>query len=64
MDFPEPSDFPETSDKNVMSRPNTGIVTSGGGSRSYLTSAGYLAALEELGLMSNFRYITGISGGA
>ena len=61
---PVPSDFPETSDENVKNRPNTGIVITGGGSRSFLASSGYLAALEELGLMSKVRYITGISGGA
>lgn len=63
-DFPEPSDFPEAGDENVNARPNTAIVITGGGSRSYLASAGYLAALEEMGLMSKVRYITGISGGA
>lgn len=62
--FPVPADFPELSDENVNGRPNTGIAFTGGGSRSYLASAGYMAALEELGLVPNIRYITGISGGA
>jgi hypothetical protein len=63
-EFPVPSDFPEMSDENVKNRPSTGIAFTGGGSRSYLASAGYMAALEELGLVPNIRYITGISGGA
>lgn len=36
----------------------------GGGSRSYLCSMGYLAGLNELGLIPGVRYITGISGGS
>ena len=56
--------FPEQNDAELMSRPNTGIAFTGGGSRSYLASTGYLAALTELGLMDNVRYISGISGGS
>lgn len=63
-DNPVPSDFPELADENVMSRPNTGIAFTGGGSRSYLASTGYMAALHELGLVENIRYISGISGGS
>lgn len=55
--------FPEQSDARIMARPNTGIGFTGGGSRSYIAAAGYLAALTELGLMDNVRYVTGISGG-
>mmetsp|Transcript_20874 Transcript_20874/g.35177 ORF Transcript_20874/g.35177 Transcript_20874/m.35177 type:complete len:563 (+) Transcript_20874:55-1743(+) len=55
--------FPEQTDTNIMARPNTGIAFSGGGARSYLASTGYLAALNELGLMDNVRYVSGISGG-
>ena len=46
-----------------MARGNTGIAFTGGGSRSYIAATGYLAALTELGLMDNIRYISGISGG-
>jgi len=46
-----------------MSKPNTGIAFTGGGSRSYQASVGYLAALHELGLMDKVRYVSGISGG-
>ena len=46
-----------------MARANTGIAFTGGGSRSYIAATGYLAALTELGLMDNVRYISGISGG-
>lgn len=56
--------FPEQNDGNLMSRPNTGIAFSGGGSRSYLAATGYLAGLTELGLMDKVRYISGISGGS
>jgi hypothetical protein len=55
--------FPEQNDPSVMARSNTGIAFTGGGSRSYLAATGYLAALTELGLMDNVRYISGISGG-
>ena len=62
--YPVSTDFPETLDADLMSRPNTGVVFTGGGSRSYLASTGYMAALHELDLVKNIRYITGISGGA
>jgi hypothetical protein len=62
--YPEPSDFPELKVANVKSRPNTGIAFTGGGSRSFLASVGYLAGLNELGLIPNIRYISGISGGS
>ena len=63
-EYPVPADFPEMLDADLMSRPNTGVVFTGGGSRSYLASTGYMAALHELDLVKNIRYITGISGGA
>mmetsp|Transcript_14298 Transcript_14298/g.21406 ORF Transcript_14298/g.21406 Transcript_14298/m.21406 type:complete len:569 (-) Transcript_14298:197-1903(-) len=62
--YPVPSDFPELSNPNIQARPNTGIAFTGGGSRSYLASIGYLSALSELGLIPNIRYLTGISGGS
>jgi hypothetical protein len=62
--YPTASDFPEQSDGNLKGRPNTAIGFTGGGSRSYLASVGYLAALTELDLVKNTRYIGGISGGS
>jgi hypothetical protein len=78
--YPVPSDFPELQDETVTSRPNTAIAFTGGGSRSFLASIGYLAGLNELGqsiyfsplasppshtgLIPNIRYMSGISGGS
>ena len=62
--YPVSSDFPESTFSEVNSKPNTGIAFSGGGSRSFAASIGYLAGLNKLGLMGNVRYIAGISGGA
>lgn len=62
--YPTASDFPESKLPELTSRPNTGIAFSGGGSRSYGASIGYLSALSELGLMDNVRYIGGMSGGS
>lgn len=62
--YPEPNDFPELHEESVLKRPNTAIAFTGGGSRSYLASIGYLAGLNELGLIPKIRYISGISGGS
>lgn len=62
--YPEPNDYPELHEESVLSRPNTAIAFTGGGSRSFLASIGYLAGLTELGLIPNIRYISGISGGS
>ena len=43
---------------------STALCFSGGGSRSYIASLGYMRALSDMGLMDNVRYITGISGGS
>lgn len=61
-DYPKPSDFPEVD--LLKSKPNTAIAATGGGSRAYTAFLGYMAGLNELGLMGNVRYIGGISGGA
>jgi hypothetical protein len=63
-DYPEPNDYPELHEESVLSRPNTAIAFTGGGSRSFLASIGYIAGLTELGLIPNIRYISGISGGS
>lgn len=60
--FVNAGDFPESS--LLASRPNTAIGFTGGGARAYTAAIGQLAALNELGLIPNIRYIGGISGGA
>lgn len=62
--FPTSADFPELSDPSVTSKKNVAIGFTGGGSRSYIASMGYLSALNKLGLIPNIRYVVGISGGA
>lgn len=60
--YPEISD-PEFKYPPILNRPNYGICFSGGGTVSASLITGYLKALEELKLMGNFRYISGVSGG-
>jgi len=60
--------FPEVSDTDliydpIISRPNCGIAFSGGGTVSAALAPGFLKALEDLDLMKNVRYISGVSGG-
>eukprot|EP01035_Chromulina_nebulosa_P019173 gene19173-25018_t len=59
---PNQSDYPEVS--YLSSKPNTAIAFSGGGARAYVGAIGYLAALNQLDLIKNVRYIGGISGGS
>jgi len=47
----------------IQNRANAGICVSGGGSVSASLIAGYYAALSQLNIMSNLRYISGVSGG-
>ena len=56
-DNPAFSDFPESSVKDLLLKPNTAIGFSGGGSRAYICALGYLAGLHELNLIKNIRYI-------
>lgn len=56
-DYPSFSDFPESSVKDLLLKPNTAIGFSGGGSRAYICALGYLAGLNELDLIKNIRYI-------
>ena len=62
-------EYPETNPNDplyysaIANRPNTGICVSGGGSVSASLIAGYYAALTDLNLMQNVRYISGVSGG-
>ena len=57
--------YPEATLPDLISRTrNVGIAFSGGGARAMVAAAGQLAALHELGLLREVRYITGISGGS
>ena len=56
--------YPEQDDPMLQKKKNVGIAFSGGGTRSYLCSLGYLKGLHDLGLLKNARYISGVSGGA
>ena len=60
-EYPSEKDFPEYD--ILKSRSSSAIAFTGGGSRSYLASLGYLTGLHELKL-SNYKYISGISGGS
>ena len=48
----------------LQSKPDIGICFSGGGSRSFSSTLGYLQGLVELNLMNNVKYISSTSGGA
>ena len=56
--------YPEQSDPMLQKKKNVGIAFSGGGTRSYLCSLGYLRGLHDLGLLKNVKYMSGVSGGA
>lgn len=56
--------YPEQYDKMLSSKKNVGLAFSGGGTRSFLSSLGYLRGLHDLDLLKNVRYISGVSGGA
>ena len=56
--------FPEQSDPILLQKKNVGIAFSGGGTRTFLCSLGYLRGLHDLGLLKNVRYMSGVSGGA
>jgi hypothetical protein len=60
--YPVAEDYPEHS--LLSSKPNTAIAFTGGGSRAYVASLGYLAGLYQLDLLKNVRYMGGISGGS
>lgn len=67
----DPSCFPEfaTLTSNTMSSPPangmlTGLCFSGGGSRAYTAAQGQLRGLNALGLLSQFDYISSVSGGS
>jgi hypothetical protein len=56
--------WPEDDLDDVGGKPATAITFSGGGTRSYMASLGYLRALADLGLLQNVKYIAGVSGGS
>ena len=64
VNYPIPNDYPEMALDEIKSKSNVAIGLSGGGSRSFAASIGYLAALTELGVMDKVRYVGGISGGS
>ena len=59
--YPTAEDFPEL--RLFEDKPNTEIAFTGGGSRAYVASLGYIAGLQKLDLLKKVRYIGGISGG-
>lgn len=61
-EYPVGDEFPEV--EYLSEKPSSSISFTGGGSRSYLCSMGYLAGLNELGLIPGIRYMTGVSGGS
>jgi hypothetical protein len=62
FDYATDYEYPETG--FLLSKPNTAIAFTGGGSRAYVAALGYLAGLYQLNLLKNIRYIGGISGGS
>ena len=60
--YPTADDYPETA--LLKGKPSTAIGFTGGGSRAYVAALGQLAALTQLNLIKNVRYIGGISGGS
>lgn len=60
----ETEGFPENEYDSIREKNNVGICISGGGTVSMSAGIGYLRGLHQLGLLSNVRYLSGISGGA
>ena len=48
----------------IKQRANAGAAFSGGGTRSYLATLGYLRALLDLGVLQDLRYVSSVSGGS
>ena len=55
--------WPEQKIKSVTDTANVGVTISGGGARSMSAAWGQLHALHHAGILSNSRYLTGLSGG-
>ncbi|KAL1524575.1 hypothetical protein AB1Y20_019465 [Prymnesium parvum] len=62
--LPAASRWPELDDPAILRRRPVGVALSGGGSRAYCASLGQLAALRQLGLLDEIRYLSSVSGGA
>jgi hypothetical protein len=56
--------WPEDGLDGLAGRPKTAVAFSGGGTRAFVASLGYLRAIIDLGLMPTIRYLSGISGGS
>ena len=56
--------FPEQTPEFLSSTSNCGICFSGGGTRSLSASMGQMRGLEQLGILTNARYISCVSGGS
>lgn len=56
--------FPEQTPEFLASTSNCGICFSGGGTRSLSASMGQMRGLEKLGILTNARYISCVSGGS
>ena len=56
-----PQTFPEYS--AVKHKPNVGLSFSGGSTRSFESTLGYLRGLHDLKLLDKFRYVSAVSGG-
>ena len=59
-----PTVWPESAVSELAMRSESGICLSGGGSRSFIASLGYLQALLDIGVLNRTRYLVGTSGGA
>jgi hypothetical protein len=68
---PKTFEYPEVSDSSLSYEPiaqrlkdhNLGIAFSGVGTVSASLAPGFIKAIEDLGLMDNVAYISGVSGG-
>ncbi|MBT3879185.1 MAG: hypothetical protein HON76_00485 [Candidatus Scalindua sp.] len=56
--------FPEQTPEFLSATSNCGICFSGGGTRSLSASMGQMRGLEQLGILTNARYISCVSGGS
>ena len=56
--------WPEDELPELAGRASLGFGFSGGGSRAFVFSTGYGRALHELGLMSEAKYTSSVSGGS
>ena len=56
--------FPESSMDFLANKSDIGIAMSGGGTRAFTSSIGFLRGLQEQGVLQDVKYLSGISGGA